>query len=267
MKTLDNLSLSVVIAGNFFLSIPSSRAEVVGMIDVGGNVEISNELGSFSRSAMQDLIDATSDLEIAGVLDAEGTFGAGDFSGDTGALSNKISGAIRYGRNDGAASKASGIRWGFINGSTPEIWTPSPGLYHFGFITTPFAPGNVLTVVVTYSDGTTATEIADQPGVTTWIGFYKPGQTITSIAMSEVDGAAFANYDDVSLAFVEAPPAIQPEISITEATSGTLSISFTGILQKSHDLEDWADVEGAVISPVEIPTDEGASFYRSRLPE
>ena len=181
----------------------SSQAAVVATIDVGGPKNITNELGSFSSSAMQTLITTTADLTLAGVLDSEGTFAAGDFSQDSGALSDKITGTVRYGRADNQASAASGSRYGFV--SVGETWTPDAGLTHFGLITTPFANNDGrLTVTVTYSDAT----IAGATGVngqTNWMGFHKAGQTITSIALSEGTGGLFGNYDDVSLVFVPEP--------------------------------------------------------------
>ena len=54
----------------FWLGAQALPADVVGVIDAGGTVDISAELGNFSSTAMQALITATDDLEIAGVLDA-----------------------------------------------------------------------------------------------------------------------------------------------------------------------------------------------------
>ncbi|MGB0775601.1 MAG: PEP-CTERM sorting domain-containing protein [Akkermansiaceae bacterium] len=180
----------------------SSEAAVVSTLDAGGDVDITNELGNFTSTAMQALITGTGDLTMAGILDAEGTFSAVDFSNDTGALSDKITGATRYGRNDGIASKASGSRWGFVSGN--ETWTPDAGLTHFGLITTATAASNQLSVTVTYSDATTDTATG-VIGETNWIGFHKSGQTITSILMDDAAGGAFDNYDDVSLVFVPEP--------------------------------------------------------------
>ena len=87
-----------------------SVAVVVTTIDVGGDVGVTNELGSFSLASMQDLIVSINDLEIGGVLDAGGIFGAGNFSNESVALAEKISGASRFEREDGVASKASGSR-------------------------------------------------------------------------------------------------------------------------------------------------------------
>jgi hypothetical protein len=242
-----------------------SVADVVTTIDVGGDVDVTNELGSFSLASMQDLIVSTNDLEIAGVLDAEGTFGAGNFSNESGALAGKISGASRFGREDGVASKASGSRWGFVNGS--ETWTPEPGLYHLGLITTPLNSGNVLTVTVTYSDTTTETAAATEPGVTTWIGFYKRGETITSISISDPAGGAFGNYDDLSLAFVEATAEEDPVVDISRTQEGELLLSFTGVLQRSEDLETWVNVDDAPESPYVLPVNGTSVYYRSRLAE
>jgi hypothetical protein len=153
---------------------------------------------------MQSLITSVGDLDLAGVLDAEGSFTPGNFSNDSGALATKITGALRYGRDDGTAAKASGSRWGFVNGG-PETWTPDAGLTHFGLITTPSSAGNLLTVGVTYSDGSTDSETATVLGSASWIGFHNPGQTITSIQVSEVAQGPFGNYDDVSLVFIPEP--------------------------------------------------------------
>ena len=209
-------AFSVALLAVSFLASNSARAAVVATIDVGGNVtaSIPNELGTLSKLDMQTLITTTSDLTMAGVLDAEGSFDSGDFSNDTGALSDKITGASRYGRSGGGAQKASGFRWGFINGADgTETWTPdvlyigpysNAGLTHFGLITTGLSNNDGrLFVTVTYSDATTES-LAGVNGQTNWMGFHKDGEIITSIALSE-NGAAnrdlFANYDDVSLVF------------------------------------------------------------------
>jgi len=194
-----------LVAAACFSSV--SRGAVVGLLDVGGNVDISNELGTFSSTAMQSLITSTGNLDFAGVLDAEGSFGSGNFSNDSGVLATKITGASRYGRDDGTAAKASGSRWGFVNGG-PETWTPDAGLTHFGLITTPSAAGNLLTVGVTYSDASTDSVTASALNSASWIGFHNPGETITSIQVSEVAGGPFANYDDVSLVFIPEPSSV-----------------------------------------------------------
>lgn len=233
------------------------------MIDVGGDVDVANELGSFSLAAMQELITKTDNLEVAGVLNAEGTFSAGNFSKDPGVLAGKISGTTRYGRNDGVATKASGSRWGFVNGS--EIWTPDAGLYHFGLITTPLNSGNLLTVGVTYSDTTSEEVTVSTSGETTWVGFYKQGQTITSIVVSDPVSGAFGNYDDLSLAFVEAVPSEESKVGIAKGEGGEVVLNFTGILQISDDLETWVDVDPTPVSPYVVPTSGGAVYYRSRF--
>lgn len=243
----------------------SAEAEVVGTLDEGGDVEITNQLGNFSSEEMQDLITATNDLEIAGVLDAEGAFAAGDFSQDDGALAQKLTGTARYGRSDGVASKASGERWGFVNGE--EFWTPDPGLSHFGLITTPAANTALLTVTVTYSDATTDSVATPEAGITSWIGFHKPGETITAIVVSDAPGGAFGNWDDVALAFVESTAPERPEMTLNLSGDGEVQLTFTGVLQESPDLENWTDLEPAPTSPLVIPVDETRSFYRSRLEE
>ena len=191
----------------FLLSVGSASSllpgAVVGLIDVGGEVDIVTELGSFSSSAMQSLITTRGNLDLAGVLDAEGDFAAGNFSNDTGVLSDKITGATRYGRADGVAAKPSGLRWGFVNGI--ENWTPDAGLTHFGLITTAAAESNQVTVTVTFSDSSTDSATALAGAGATWIGFHEPGLTITSIQVSDPLGGAFGNYDDVSLVFVPEP--------------------------------------------------------------
>ena len=69
--------------GGIALSGPGVMgAAVVGTIDDGGAIDISIESGRFSSAEMQALITATDDLEVAGVLDAEGEFTPGDFSRD-----------------------------------------------------------------------------------------------------------------------------------------------------------------------------------------
>lgn len=189
------------------LALVSSAAPlsgaVVGLIDLGGDVDIAVELGSLSSTAMQSLITTTGDLDLAGVLDAEGSFGGGDFSNDAGVLSDKMTGATRYGRGDGVSFKASGVRWGFVNGA--ETWTPEAGLTHFGLITTAAASSNQVSVSVTYSDLSTDTATASPGAGATWIGFHDPGLTITSIEVADPVGGAFGNYDDVSLVFVPEP--------------------------------------------------------------
>lgn len=239
-----------------------ARGEVVGVVDDGGDVDVTAELGSLSLEDMRTLLTATNDLEIAGVLNAEGTFTAGDFSGEEGALAGKISGASRYGREDGQSFKASGSRFGFVNGQ--ETWTPDEGLSFLGLITTVFNASSVLTITVTYRDESTETIVADVPGVTTWIGFHKPGQTITSVDLSDPPGGAFANYDDLSLAFVDSLAPGREEIALDRTAEGDLSLTFTGVLQQSDDLASWTDVEPAPASPLVISPTEGASFYRTR---
>lgn len=247
------------------LPLASVRAEVVATIDEGGDTDVASELGSLSLADMQDLINATDDLELAGVLDAEGTFGAGDFSQDEGALAQKLVGTGRYGRADGVAQKASGTRWGFVNGE--ETWTPGPGLSYFGLITTPAGNANLLTVTVTYSDATTETVTASDPGVTTWIGFHKPGETITAMVVSDPAGGAFGNWDDISLAFVESAGPERPEMTIRETAAQSFELTFTGVLQESQDLETWTDVDPAPTSPVEISAAGPKRFYRARAAE
>ena len=61
-------------------------------------------------AAVGYLIVSINDLEIGGVLDAGGIFGAGNFSNESAALAEKISGASPFEREDGVASKASGSR-------------------------------------------------------------------------------------------------------------------------------------------------------------
>lgn len=189
-----------------FSTAPLLSGAVVGLLDVGGDVDIAVELGTLSSAAMQSVITTTGDLTIAGVLDGEGTFGAGNFSNDSGALAAKITGATRYGRADGVDLKASGTRWGFVNGS--EVWTPDAGLTHFGLITSATAPNNQVTVTATFSDSSTATATATPGAGATWIGFHDPTLTITSIEVSDPSGGAFGNYDDVALVFVPEPSSV-----------------------------------------------------------
>jgi len=209
-------AFSVALLAVSFIASNSARAAVVAMIDVGGNVDITDELGTLSKLDMQTLITTTNDLTMAGVLDAEGSFGSGDFSNDTGALSDKITGTTRYGRSGGAASKASGSRWGFISGVDGiETWTPdvlyngpygNAGLTHFGLITTAASGNDRLTVTVFYSDATTE-GLTGVVGETNWMGFHKDGERITSIQLTEsATGGVFANYDDVSLVFAVPEP-------------------------------------------------------------
>jgi len=197
-------AFSVALLAVSFIASNSARAAVVAMIDVGGNVDITDELGTLSKLDMQTLITTTNDLTMAGVLDAEGSFGSGDFSNDTGALSDKITGTTRYGRTPTAAHvTASGDQFGYV--SIGETWTPDAGLTHFGLITTPVGTSDGrLFVTVTYSDATTES-LEGVLTQTNWMGFHQAGQTITSIALSEGGGAIFANYDDVSLVFVPEP--------------------------------------------------------------
>ncbi len=191
----------------FLLTLGSASSllpgAVVGLLDVGGEVDIASQLGSFSSSAMQSLITTSGNLDLAGVLDAEGEFAAGNFSNDSGVLSDRITGATRYGRADGVAAKASGLRWGFVNGT--ETWTPDAGLTHFGLITTAAAENNQVTVTVTFSDSSSDSATALAGAGATWIGFHEPGLTITSIQVSDPLGGAFGNYDDVSLVFIPEP--------------------------------------------------------------
>jgi hypothetical protein len=203
-------AFSVALLAVSFIASNSARAAVVAMIDVGGAVGIENDLGSLSSSDMQTLITTTSDLTMAGVLDAEGTFGSGDFSNDTGALSDKITGTTRYGRTGGTGQYASGSRWGFIPSAGNETWTPdvlyigpnsNAGLTHFGLITTTQSNNDRLIVTVTYSDASTE-GLEGVAGETNWMGFHKDGEIITSIQVTSPSaGGVFANYDDVSLVF------------------------------------------------------------------
>ena len=195
-------AFSVALLAVSFIASNSARAAVVAMIDVGGNVDITDELGTLSKLDMQTLITTTNDLTMAGVLDAEGSFDDGDFSNDTGALSDKITGTTRYGRSGGAASKASGSRWGFISGADgTETWTPDYNLTHFGLITSAASGNDRLTVTVFYSDATTE-GLTGVVGETNWMGFHKDGEIITSINVTSPSaGGVFANYDDVSLVF------------------------------------------------------------------
>jgi hypothetical protein len=91
-----------------------------------------------------------------------------------------------------------------VNGG-PETWTPDAGLTHFGLITTPSAAGNLLTVGVTYSYVSTNLVTASASNSASWIRFYNPGETITSIQVSEVAGGPFVNYVDVFLVFIPKP--------------------------------------------------------------
>mgnify|MGYP003862755977 FL=1 len=203
-------AFSVALLAFSFIASNSARAAVVAMIDGGGVVDIDNDLGSLSSSDMQTLITTTNDLTMAGVLDAEGTFGAGDFSNDTGALSDKITGTTRYGRTGTPDQYASGSRWGFIPSAENETWTPdvlyigpnsNAGLTHFGLITTTATNNDRLIVTVTYSDASTEA-LAGVAGETNWMGFHKDGEIITSINVTSPSaGGVFANYDDVSLVF------------------------------------------------------------------
>ena len=208
-------AFSVALLAVSFLASNSARAAVVAMIDpktsAGSGVkDITHELG-FSSSDMQTLITTTNDLTMAGVLDAEGT-GGGNFSWETGALSDKISGATRYGRDDGSAFAASGVRVGFVASGGNETWTPdvlyigpnsNAGLTHFGLITSSITNRDRLTVTVTYSDATTES-LAGVKDQTNWLGFHKDGEIITSIQLDDNNQATsftWANYDDVSLVF------------------------------------------------------------------
>jgi hypothetical protein len=253
-------SISTVLLA--FLPAGMACGEVVGLIDEGGDVDVTEELGSLSLEDMQNLITATDDLEIAGVLNAEGAFPGGDFSRDEGALAGKISGAQRYGREDGQDTKASGSRYGFVNGE--ETWIPAEGLSFLGLITTVRNSTSILTVTVTYSDESTETIVAEVPGVTTWIGFHKPGETITAIDLSDPPGGAFANYDDLALAFVESAAPGRELLEIDRTPAGELSLTFTGVLQESDDLENWGDLDPAPASPLVIAPDQTARFYRAR---
>ena len=195
-------AFSVAMLSISFLVSTSVRADIVSTIDAGGVVNITTNQGSFTSIEMQALITSTADLTIAGVLDAEGT-GGGDFSWETGALSDKISGASRYGRVGGTGLFASGVRWGYVE--TTDTWTPDAGLTHFGLITSAQDANDILIVTVTYSDTTTegATGVIGQ---TDWMGFHKDDQTITSIQLSASrSNGNWANYDDVSLAFAAVP--------------------------------------------------------------
>ena len=204
-------AFSVALLAVSFIASNSARAAVVAMIDVGGNVDITDELGTLSKLDMQTLITTTNDLTMAGVLDAEGSFGSGDFSNDTGALSDKITGTTRYGRTPGVSGHetASGDQFGYV--SVGETWTPdvlyigpnsNAGLTHFGLITTPVANNDGrLFVTVTYSDATTES-LEGAKDQTNWLGFHKDGEIITSIQVTSPSaGGVFANYDDVSLVF------------------------------------------------------------------
>ena len=204
---MKNTKISATAAATliFIFGGNHSSGAVVSVIDAGGDVDITTELGSFSSSDMEALILATNNPAIAGVLDSEGSFNPGDFSNDDGPLSDKITGASRYGRGDGVASKASGARWGFISGAAAEIWTPSAGLTHLGLITTPAVASNELTVTVTFDDLTTSAITATAAQNTSWIGFHEAGKTITQVSLAEVEGGSFANYDDVSLVFIPEP--------------------------------------------------------------
>jgi hypothetical protein len=199
-------SLSLAAAMGTLALATSSQAAVVSTINDDGAVTIFSDLGTFTSGAMQTLITTTADLDFAGVLDAEGVpTGNGDFSQDTGVLSDKISGAVRYGVVGGAAQYASGVQFGFV--SATETWTPDAGLTHFGLITSAGSANDILTVTVTYSD-TTIAGATGVAGQTNWMGFHKAGQTITSIALSDSNPAQYnwANYDDVSLVFAVPEP-------------------------------------------------------------
>ena len=207
-------AFSVALLAVSFIASNSARAAVVAMIDVGGNVDITDELGTLSKLDMQTLITTTNDLTMAGVLDSEGTWpalGAGTFENEIGVLSGKITGAERYGRTGGAGQYASGSRWGYVLSAGNETWTPDVyhtgfynnyGLTHFGLITTPVANSDGrLFVTVTYSDATTES-LEGVNGQTNWLGFHKDGEIITSINVTSPSaGGVFANYDDVSLVF------------------------------------------------------------------
>ena len=204
-------AFSVALLAVSFIASNSARAAVVSMIDVGGVVDIDTDLGSLTKDDMQTLITTTNDLTMAGVLDSEGVPDAnGDFSQDTGALSDKITGTTRYGRSGGAASKASGSRWGYVLSAGNETWTPdvlyigpnsNAGLTHFGLITTTATNNDRLIVTVTYSDASTEA-LLGVAGETNWMGFHKDGEIITSINVTSPSaGGVFANYDDVSLVF------------------------------------------------------------------
>jgi hypothetical protein len=209
-------AFSVALLAVSFLASNSARAAVVAMIDPkmpsagSGAKDITHEDGTFSSTAMQTLITTTNDLTLAGVLDSEGTFDGGDFSNDTGALSDKITGATRYGRQGSIDVSASGSRWGYVEST--ETWTPdvlyigpysNAGLTHFGLITSSITNRDRLTVTVTYSDATTES-LAGVKDQTNWLGFHKDGEIITSIQLDDNNQATsftWANYDDVSLVF------------------------------------------------------------------
>ena len=211
-------AFSVALLAVSFIASNSARAAVVAMIDVGGVVDIDTDLGSLTKDDMQTLITTTNDLTMAGVLDSEGTWpgvGAGTFENEIGALSDKITGAERYGRTGGAGQYASGSRWGFIPSAENETWTPdvlyigpnsNAGLTHFGLITTTATNNDRLIVTVTYSDASTEA-LLGVAGETNWMGFHKDGEIITSIQLTEsATGGVFANYDDVSLVFAVPEP-------------------------------------------------------------
>ena len=214
------LAAAAVLAGH-------AQAAVVSTIDPAGAGEVTlgtTTTGNFiSKTDMQALITAKNDLTLAGVLNAEGTFTAGDFSADPDYASLKLgitNGAAtkRYGRSDGTATtegRTSGSRWGYVSGS--ETWTITPpigGLVtHFGLTLRDYtSTGGNTTLTATFSGGGTETFTTSTLGYY-FVGFAAPtGQSIVSLALSEnydfaIGGADFGSYDDVSFVAIPEPSA------------------------------------------------------------
>ncbi len=197
------LAAAIVLTGHV-------QAAVVSTIDPAGagTVTLGTTSGGtrISMAGMQALITSANDLTLAGVLNAEGTFSAGDFSNDLdyASLEIGITGTTRYGRNDGTAATAitSGVRHGWLNGG-PETWTitaPTGGLVtHFGLTVNDRDNTGNTTLIATFSGGGTDTFSTSTTG-SYFVGFAAPtGQSITSLALTETyTTAGFGGYDDVS---------------------------------------------------------------------
>lgn len=194
-----------------------SHASVVSTIDPAGGKDVDVELRSASMATIQTLITARNDLTAAGVLDGENTSSNGGFNVDPdyAGLDITISGGTRYGRaQDGTNQQAtSGTHIGYISGT--ETWTfGGTGISHLGLTHYNLDNfGSDFAVTATYSDNSeetvSITEATAAQATTYFIGFTKPGETITKITIVEPSShGAFAAYDDVAFVTVPEPGAI-----------------------------------------------------------
>jgi hypothetical protein len=57
---------------------------------------------------------------------------------------------------------------------------------------------------------------------------------------------------------------VEPSISINRQPTGSVEVSFAGVLQESDDLVTWTDVDPQPASPAPIPTVSDRKFFRTR---